>query len=140
MYYDSRGKLQYRSDDAGNRIMDYSWAGYQGGGVALPKVAPRITVSPSGGDDTTAIQTAIDTVSARQPDHRGFRGAVLLAPGSFNISATLRIATSGVVLTGSGSGPQRRAADLDSGGQRNPYRSIHHGNPWQSNLDRCSVD
>jgi hypothetical protein len=42
-------------------------------------------------------------VSARQPDSKGFRGAVHLAPGSFNISAPLRITTSGVVLAGSGS-------------------------------------
>jgi hypothetical protein len=63
----------------------------------------RVTVSPSGGDDTAAIQSAIDAVSARQPDRRGFRGAVLLTAGAFNISATLHIATSGVVLAGSGS-------------------------------------
>ena len=104
VYYDATGNLQYRSDDAGNRIMDYSWAGYQGGGVALPIVRTRVTVTPSGGDDTAAIQSAINTVSARQPDSKGFRGAVLLAPGSFNISATLSISTSGVVLRGSGSG------------------------------------
>jgi len=104
VYYDSHGRLHYATDPAGNRIIDYSWAGYEGGGVPLPKVAPRVTVQPSGADDTAAIQAAIDTVSARQPDRRGFRGAVLLAPGSFNISATLHITTSGVVLAGSGSG------------------------------------
>ena len=103
VYYE-HGKLRYASDDAGNRIIDFSWAGYRGGGVSLPKVPPRITVTPSGGDDTSAIQSAIDAVSARQPDRKGFRGAVLLAPGSFNVSTTLRITTSGVVLAGSGSG------------------------------------
>jgi hypothetical protein len=103
VYYNAHGKLEYATDAAGNRIIDYSSAGYQGGGVALPKVAPQITVHPSGADDTAAIQAAIDTVSARQPNRKGFRGAVLLAPGSFNVSATLRITTSGVVLAGSGS-------------------------------------
>jgi hypothetical protein len=104
VYYDSDGKLRYGTDAAGNRIIDYSWAGYRGGGVALPRVPARVTVNPSGGDDTAAIQSAIDTVSALQPDRRGFRGAVLLSPGSFNVSATLHITTSGVVLAGSGSG------------------------------------
>jgi hypothetical protein len=104
VYYDSHGKLRYGTDAAGNRIIDYSWAGYRGGGVALPRVPVRVTVNPSGGDDTAAIQSAIDTVSALQPDRRGFRGAVLLSPGSFNVSATLHITTSGVVLAGSGSG------------------------------------
>jgi alpha-galactosidase len=62
-------------------------------------------VSPSGGDDDTAlIQAAINAVSAMTPDANGFRGAVLLAPGSFNCSHTLNIGASGVVLRGSGSG------------------------------------
>lgn len=104
VYYD-HGRLHYATDALGNRIMDYSSAGYRGGGVSLPRRVPaRITVSPSGGDDTAAIQAAVDTVSALQPDWRGFRGAVLLAPGTFNVSATLHITTSGVVLKGSGSG------------------------------------
>jgi len=104
VYYDSHGKLRYGTDAAGNRIIDYSTAGYGGGGVPLPKVPARVTVQPSGGDDTAAIQAAIDTVSVLQPDRRGFRGAVLLAPGAFNVSATLHMTTSGVVLSGSGSG------------------------------------
>jgi hypothetical protein len=103
--YDRHGRLQYAADDAGNRIMDYSWAGYRGGGVSLPSVAARVTVSPSGKDDTAAIQSAIDTVSARRADRKGFRGAVRLARGIFNISAPLRVSTSGVVLAGSGSSP-----------------------------------
>jgi len=104
VYYDSHGRLHYATDPAGNRIIDYSSAGYRGGGVALPRVPARVTVNPTGSDDTAAIQAAIDTVSALQPDRRGFRGAVLLSPGAFNISATLHITTSGVVLSGSGSG------------------------------------
>jgi hypothetical protein len=104
VYYGDHGRLEYATDASGNRIMDYSSAGYRGGGVPLPRVPVRITVYPSGSDDTATIQSAIDTVSARQPDFRGFRGAVLLAPGTFNVSATINITTSGVVLTGSGSG------------------------------------
>jgi hypothetical protein len=103
VHYDSKGKLQYTTDANGNRIIDYSSAGYEAGGVKLPKVAAKATVSPSGGDDTAAIQSAIDTVSALPANKKGFRGAVLLAPGSFNVSATLSIKASGVVLAGSGS-------------------------------------
>jgi len=96
--------LQYATDSVGDRIIDYSSAGYHGGGVALPTIPARATVSPSGGDDTAAIQSAIDAVAALEPDRRGFRGSVLLSPGTFNVSATLRISVSGVVLAGSGSG------------------------------------
>jgi hypothetical protein len=103
VHYDSNGKLQHATDANGNRIIDYSSAGYEGGGVRLPKVAAKARVSPSGGDDTAAIQSAIDTVSALAANKKGLRGAVLLAPGSFKVSATLNITTSGVVLAGSGS-------------------------------------
>jgi hypothetical protein len=99
------GHLQYQTDSQGNRIMDFSFAGYKGGGVSLPNLAVQQMVSPSGADDTAAIQGAIDAVSALTPDTNGFRGGVLLTPGTFNCSGALSIRTSGVVLRGSGSDP-----------------------------------
>ena len=36
------GKLVYKTTPAGDRIMDFSYAGYMGGGVALPDV-PAMT-------------------------------------------------------------------------------------------------
>src|SRR5688500_11023438 len=71
-------KLVYKTTATGDRIMDFSHAGYMGGGVAIPKVKVARTVKPSGGeDDVAAIQAAIDQVSAL-PLRGGFRGAVLL--------------------------------------------------------------
>jgi hypothetical protein len=103
-YPDSNGRLFYRALPGGDRIMDFSYAGYMGGGVKIPTIPVKRTVSPSGGDDTGAIQNAIDEVS--QMDFKdGFRGAILLAPGIFNCGQTLAIKSSGVVLRGSGSGP-----------------------------------
>src|SRR5690349_2902656 len=59
------GKLVYKQTPAGDRIMDFSYAGYMGGGVALPTVPVKKTVKPSGtGDDTALIQAAINEVSA----------------------------------------------------------------------------
>lgn len=85
--------------------MDFSGAGYMGGGVALPAVPVVCTVAPSGGsDDTAVIQSAINQVAAL-PLQGGFRGAVLLAPGTFVCGSTLYIPASGIVLRGSGSGP-----------------------------------
>ncbi len=98
------GKLVYKTTPAGDKIMDFSTAGYMGGGVPLPDVPVKQTVNPSGGeDDTAAIQAAIDAVSAMKLDGK-FRGAVLLAPGLFTCSRSLNISASGVVLRGSGSG------------------------------------
>src|SRR5262249_1920356 len=104
VFYGPDGRLQYQALPNGDQIMDFSYAGYMGGGVGLPNVPARQTVNPSGGDDTAAIQAAINAVSALPPDENGFRGAVLLVPGTFNCSAALNISTSGVVLRGSGSG------------------------------------
>lgn len=104
VHYGADGRLVYRTTLTGDRIMDFSHAGYMGGGVALPDVPVRRRVEPSAdGDDTAAIQAAIDEVSA-MPIQGGFRGAVLLAPGIFTVSETIRISASGVVLRGSGSG------------------------------------
>jgi hypothetical protein len=102
-YVAKPGHLAYRTLPTGERLLDFSSAGYMGGGVAIPAVAVQQTVMPSGGaDDTPAIQTAIDAV-AKLPATDGLRGAVLLAPGTFTLQGSLSITTSGVVLRGSGS-------------------------------------
>jgi hypothetical protein len=119
------GKLVYKATAAGDRIMDFSSAGYAGGGVALPAVPVRRTVSPSGtADDTAVIQAALNEVSALPLDH-GFRGAVLLAPGTFPCSNTLTITASGVVLRGSGSGAGAGRSTLQMAGGRHVAIAIH---------------
>lgn len=98
------GKLIYKTTLSGDKIMDFSSAGYMGGGVALPNVPVVRTVKPSGGsDDTAMIQAAINEVAAL-PLSGQFRGAVLLAPGTFVCGSTLYIPASGIALRGSGSG------------------------------------
>jgi len=97
------GKLTYAQTPKGDRIPDFSCAGYEGGGVALPHVPTKRSVKPSGADDTDAIQVAIDAVSAL-PLVDGFRCAVELAPGSYQCARTLTITASGVVLRGAGDG------------------------------------
>ncbi|HXJ73443.1 MAG TPA: glycosyl hydrolase family 28-related protein, partial [Candidatus Dormibacteraeota bacterium] len=79
-----------------------STAGYHGGGVSLPEIPVKTVVHPSGGsDDTAVIQNAIDDVAAL-PEQNGFRGAVLLGPGTFTCSNAIVIPTNGIVLRGSG--------------------------------------
>lgn len=99
------GALQFAADAQGNRIPDFSAAGYEGGGVPLPVVPARVQVSPGTGDAGPRIQAAIDYVSSLAPDRNGFRGAVVLAPGRYPIEQHLTIAASGVVLRGAGDGP-----------------------------------
>ncbi len=97
------GKLVYQQLKGGDRIVDFSYAGYMGGGIALPSFPVKETVAPSGEDDSAAIQAAIDQVSSR-PLVNGVRGTVLLSAGHFQCKTTLKITASGVVLRGSGSG------------------------------------
>ena len=96
------GKLVYIADSAGNRIPDFSNAGYRGGGVAIPYIPNKATVWPVPGDNTTNIQAAIDKVSAMPIDASGFRGAVLLKMGTYSLDKPISIKASGVVLRGEG--------------------------------------
>lgn len=98
------GTLEYVADEEGNRIPDFSHAGYRGGGVALPEYPVVLTIQPVEGDNTTHIQQAIDDVSARTPDANGVRGALLLDVGVYRVSKQILLHTSGVVLRGRGQG------------------------------------
>lgn len=96
------GKLVYVPDSLGNIIPDFSNAGYMGGGVMLPIVPTKVTLWGVEGDATPIIQAAIDSVSAMPIDENGFRGAVLLRAGYYEMNSPVIISTSGVVLRGSG--------------------------------------
>jgi hypothetical protein len=96
------GKLVYEIGPRGDRMPDYSHAGYLGGGVELPLVPAKVLVSPIEGDDTAEIQRAIDHVASLPADGAGFRGAVLLDPGTYEIGGQVRITASGIVLRGRG--------------------------------------
>ncbi len=102
--YDAEGNLVYGRDARGNRIPDFSTAGYRGGGVAIPDVPVVEEVEPGEGDDGERIQAAIDRVAGRSPDSDGFRGAVLLKRGTYEIEDQVRISHGGIVLRGEGQG------------------------------------
>lgn len=109
VYRGSDGRLEYKTDDRGNHIMDFSHAGYRGGGVALPDIDAKITLDPVPGndgetytDDSARIQAAIDSVAQMPLDADGFRGAVLLKAGVYRLDSTINLIESGVVLRGEG--------------------------------------
>lgn len=102
------GKLTYHtyeslgSNEPVHRLPDFSYAGYEGGGVAIPDVPVVVEVSPVSGDDRASIQAAIDAASALPLGADGFRGAVLLHKGEYQVADTLTIEADGVVLRGEG--------------------------------------
>jgi hypothetical protein len=100
--FDSDGKLVYASDPQGNRIPDFSHCGYAGGDRPIPDAPIRVVVAPIQGDGTARIQRALDYVANLSPDTNGLRGAVLLLRGRHEISGSLRLDTSGIVLRGQG--------------------------------------
>ena len=97
------GRLIHVPDAEGDRILDFSRVGYQGRGTQLiPDSVPNIAiVAPVSGDDTANIQAAINAVAA-MPLVDGFRGAVLLQQGHYDIGTKLTVGASGIVLRGVG--------------------------------------
>jgi hypothetical protein len=99
------GKLLYGFDKNGNRVPDFSTAGYGGGAAEIPTVAVREILDPvSSGDDTPRIQAAIVALAQLPLDKNGFRGALLLHAGTYRIAGTIILDASGIVLRGSGAG------------------------------------
>lgn len=98
------GRLSYAKDEQGNRIPDFSYAGYQGGNQPIPNVPIRVVVPETKGDATQRIQAALDYVATLPQDVNGIRGAVLLNKGRYEVNGSLLIRASGVVLRGSGMG------------------------------------
>lgn len=96
------GKLSYNSDSLGNRIPDFSFAGYMAGEEPIPHIPVKVVVPAMKSDATRRIQAAIDYVSSLPSDEKGFRGVVLLQRGTYFVNGSINIKTSGVILRGSG--------------------------------------
>ncbi|MEL7238383.1 MAG: hypothetical protein AAGK78_05930, partial [Planctomycetota bacterium] len=99
--------LLYQMDSRGDRVLDYTAAGYAGG-AALPDAMSLVdpsavmTVPRVGGDNRANIQSAIDQIAALPINDSGYRGIVQLEAGQYDISDGLNINASGVILRGVG--------------------------------------
>lgn len=98
------GKLNYTSDEKGNRVPDFSYVGYMAGEKAIPDALVKVVVPVKEGDATLRIQSALNYVASLSLGKDGLRGAVLLEKGNYEIAGVLKISASGVVLRGSGMG------------------------------------
>jgi hypothetical protein len=102
--YPRGGQLVYDASERGDRIPDFSHCGFGGGGVELPQVGSLVEVAPVEGDDTAQLQAAIDRLAGEIERQGVVHGAVLLGPGEYEVSGTLVLNRSGVVLRGCGAG------------------------------------
>ncbi|MCG2614016.1 hypothetical protein LZZ85_06975 [Terrimonas sp. NA20] len=96
------GRLEYKPDEKGNIIPDFSGVGYYHQQRQIPLVKVVKSVTPSAGDDLAVIQQAIDEVSKMPVAANGFRGAILLKKGTYKISGTIKVGAGGIVLRGEG--------------------------------------
>lgn len=83
--------------------IDFSYAGYRGGGVPLPHAPATIRVAPGPGDDTDRIMAAVSVVERLPETEDGRRGVVQLDAGEYEIAGQIRLGVGGVVLRGAGS-------------------------------------
>jgi hypothetical protein len=107
-------RLHRLPDSRGNSIMDFSFAGYRGGGVPLPSAVLGQKLQPAPGDNTARIQAALDHAT----------GAVVLGPGEYDLTGTLIIARSGVVLRGD------KGATIRLTGKPHGFLEIHGTGTW----------
>jgi len=109
VYPSATGNLLYGADTNGVRINDFSDCGYKRGEAALPDLSRLVEqnrwfgVDAGVGDDTARIQAMLDWVGLLLPNSNDFRGVVLLQAEEYQLSNTVRITRSGVVLKGAGS-------------------------------------
>ncbi|HEY7337779.1 MAG TPA: hypothetical protein VH639_22995 [Bryobacteraceae bacterium] len=108
-------RLHYLIDSRGNSMMDFSFAGYRGGGVKLPAVAVVQRLTPATGDNTARIQAALDNAT----------GAVVLAAGEYEVAGTLSITRSGVVLRG------EKGANIHLTGKPHCFLEIQGVGTWR---------
>ena len=102
LHINSQGHIVYHPDEEGNTIPDFSAVGYHHGYKKIPVVEAVKTLSPIDGDDGEMIQKAINEVANMPLNNDGFRGAVLLKKGIYEIAGSLIIDKSGIVLRGEG--------------------------------------
>jgi len=98
----TNGNLIYTPDSRGNVVPDFSAVGFMNGETPIPTVGVVLTVNPVAGDNLANVQNAINQVAAMPVDANGFRGTILFTAGTYNLSDTVTISASGIVLRGVG--------------------------------------
>ena len=105
VYFDENNQLVYERDSLGNAISDFSYAGYKNGNDTIPFIPVVKTISPIDGDNTNHINNAIFEIALNNPiQANGFRGALLLEKGYYEVRGTIKVSASGIVLRGEGEG------------------------------------
>ena len=127
------GRLVYGMDASGDRIGDFSRAGYGGGAVPLPDATamglPILNVSPAagGGDSLAAIQSAITAAANLPVRANGYRAVVQLGAAEYRISDTINFTgnTSGILFRGVGDNASTGTRLVYTGTEQIPMILVH---------------
>lgn len=121
------------TNERGDALPDFSYCGYLNSQQPIPQVKTKLELKPTGGDDTEAIQQAVDKLLAMPPDDSGWRGALTLSAETFFVSGAIRLYGDHLVLRGStangqtttivATGHDRRALIQAGGDERKEIRS-----------------
>ena len=104
VYYGEDSTLVYVRDAEGNVIPDFSYAGYRNGNEEIPEIPVVKTLSPVAGDNTTAINNALFEIALTPLNADGFRGALFLEAGEYEVAGTIKLQFDGVIIRGAGDG------------------------------------
>ena len=85
------GQLIFHQTEKGDRVPDFSYCGYRASELPIPNIPVKVIVPHQAGDATANIQQALDFVGELPADQDGFRGAVLLEKGNFQVTGQLLI-------------------------------------------------
>lgn len=99
---DTLGKISYTTDKEGNTLPDFSRVGYHHGEKSIPSSPMVKIIEPVEGDNWENIQKAIDEISENCPDKQGHRGTIFLRRGDYQVSKSIVISASGIILKGEG--------------------------------------
>lgn len=147
VYYGQNGKLQYPKDSWGNRVPDFSYAGYKNNNETIPYGSVAVELSPLPGIDRTQdIQAAIDYAGAQATSEIK---VILLRAGEYRVDGTLFIDHSNVILRGEDnvSTPENDVTLLvsptDSNGVRDVYSPLpppNHRTDARDNMKNNYLD
>lgn len=154
VYYNDDSTLVYVRDSLGNSIPDFSYAGYKNGNESIPFVEEIKTISPIEGDNTTHINNALFETALNPINSDGFRGALYLSPGIYEVNGTIKLQYNGVVLRGAGDGddpstntiikavgnsPHQRTVLLAGGGASTKWQDDYFGSKQDITSDAVLV-
>lgn len=133
-------KLIYHPDAEGNTIPDFSMVGYGSGEGEIPNVKVVEEIEPVDGDNRENIQNAINRVAAYALGSDGFRGAVLLKKGIYEVNGSIFITQSGIVIRGEGTGPSGTVVRETSTSQTDLFCFKGKGNNSRMTTTKIAID